>query len=82
MGQHGFLLENEWPLYVFDGALMILVMVGFFVWFPAQLQPSSRESMVELTSANSVEGERSTLTRVLERHPLAMLAARLGGGHT
>lgn len=77
MGQHGFLLEHEWPLYVFDGSLMILVMVGFFVWYPAQLQPSSRESMVELTSANSEEGARSSTGRVLQRHPLAMLAARL-----
>lgn len=59
MGQHGFLLEHEWPLYVFDGSLMILVMVGFFVWYPAQLQPSSRELMIELTSANSVEGGRT-----------------------
>lgn len=70
MGQQGFLLEHEWPLYVFDGSLMILVMVGFFIWYPAHLQPSSRESMVELMSANSVEGERSTARRVLERHPV------------
>ncbi|KAE8555470.1 hypothetical protein EYB25_000166 [Talaromyces marneffei] len=62
MGQHGFLLEHEWSLYVFDGSLMILVMVGFLVWYPAQLQPSSRESMIELTSANPVEGERRMAT--------------------
>lgn len=77
MGQHGFLLEHEWPLYVFDGSLMILVMVCFFVWYPAQLQPSSRESMIELTSAISVEDEPTTARGVLERHPLMVLRARL-----
>lgn len=43
MGQHGYLLEKEWPLYVFDGALMFVVMAAFFIWYPStQLQPNTR----------------------------------------
>ncbi|CAM1510928.1 Fc.00g084410.m01.CDS01 [Cosmosporella sp. VM-42] len=57
MGQDGYLFENEWPTYVFDGALMFLVMVAFYIWHPIKLQRSSRESMIELTSdaASSAE---------------------------
>lgn len=62
MGQHGYLLETEWPLYVFDGALMLLVMVCFYVWYPSQLQPSINESMIELTSDRGVSMEDSRPT--------------------
>ncbi|KAF7562355.1 hypothetical protein G7046_g1792 [Stylonectria norvegica] len=57
LGQDGYLIVNEWPFYVFDGALMFLVMAIFFIWYPDQLQPSTRDSMIELTSdrANSAE---------------------------
>ncbi|KAF2114333.1 RTA1 like protein-domain-containing protein [Lophiotrema nucula] len=51
MGQDGYLFEHEWTTYVFDGAPMLLVMIGFFIWYPSQLKRGSRESsdsMVEL----------------------------------
>ena len=62
MGQDGYLLTTEWPTYVFDGTLMLLVMVGFFIWYPSQLRPSTRDSMVELTSdeASCAEHGRAT----------------------
>lgn len=56
MGQDGYLLKNEWPTYVFDGALMLLVMIVFFIWYPSQLQTSVRESMIELTSDGATIG--------------------------
>jgi hypothetical protein len=35
MGQEGYLLGNEWTLYVFDGTLMWLATVIFFWRFPS-----------------------------------------------
>ncbi|KAL4863032.1 hypothetical protein BDV12DRAFT_202505 [Aspergillus spectabilis] len=37
MGNDGYLLQNEWPLYVFDAALMWLVMVVFGVRYPSDV---------------------------------------------
>lgn len=50
MGKGGYLLTNEWPVYVFDGVLMLIVMAVFLVWYPDQLQRGRTESMIELTS--------------------------------
>jgi len=50
MGQDGYLLSTEWPVYVFDGALMLLVMIAFYVWYPSQLRLGARDSIIELTS--------------------------------
>ncbi|KAF2271971.1 RTA1-domain-containing protein [Westerdykella ornata] len=38
MGQDSYLFENEWPVYVFDGVLMGLVMAAFWWWFPEGLE--------------------------------------------
>ena len=61
MGKDGYLLANEWPVYVFDGVLMLIVMVVFFIWYPSQLQRGSTESMIELTSD---EGDSEEQNRV------------------
>ncbi len=58
MGQDGYLLSTEWPTYVFDGALMLLVMIGFFIWYPSDLRPRSRDSMVELTTEGAMPAEQ------------------------
>ena len=39
MGKDGYLQQTEWPVYVFDAALMLLVMLGFLVWYPSELRP-------------------------------------------
>lgn len=44
MGHDGYLLSNEWTLYVFDAALMFAVMVIFAWQFPGQFQ---RKKVVE-----------------------------------
>ncbi|KAH7408796.1 RTA1 like protein-domain-containing protein [Phaeosphaeria sp. MPI-PUGE-AT-0046c] len=51
MGKGSYLFANEWPVYVFDGALMLVVMVVYYVWYPDQLviNVTGNESMVELT---------------------------------
>ena len=61
MGQDGYLMKNEWTTYVFDGALMLLVMVGFWVWYPSQLKLKATGEMIELRSdaAGSAGRERT-----------------------
>ena len=51
-GHDSYLFLNEWPVYVFDGALMLLVMISFYIWYPFQLQNEEigTESMIELTN--------------------------------
>ncbi|KAL4998977.1 RTA1 like protein [Aspergillus recurvatus] len=45
MGQKGYLLANEWPLFLFDAVPMVGVMVIWGVWHPGTIQqevPGSR----------------------------------------
>ncbi|KAL2859570.1 RTA1 like protein [Aspergillus pseudodeflectus] len=51
MGDDGYLLTHEWTLYVFDAALMWLVMVVFGVRYPGDISMYSRvsEDRVKLT---------------------------------
>lgn len=49
LGRDGYLMANEWPQYVFDGALMLIVMATFYFWHPANLIQTDRlHSNVEL----------------------------------
>ena len=66
MGQDGYLLVTEWPTYVFDGALMLLVMVGFFIWYPSQLRPGATDSMMELTADGPSSEEHGRTVKHLE----------------
>ncbi|KAJ4319315.1 hypothetical protein N0V84_006399 [Fusarium piperis] len=50
MDKKGYLQQHEWPTFTFDSVLMLLVMAAFYIWYPSNLQPKSRESMVELMS--------------------------------
>lgn len=36
MGYDGYLLQNEWPFYVFDAVPMLVLMIIFFVQYPGQ----------------------------------------------
>ncbi|KAH7009168.1 RTA1 like protein-domain-containing protein [Macrophomina phaseolina] len=38
MGQKGYLLANEWPLFVFDAVPMVSVMVIWGVWHPGTIR--------------------------------------------
>ena len=43
MGPEEYLLTHEWTLYVFDGVLMVAVMVIFYLWYPSEIgQPRRR----------------------------------------
>lgn len=37
MGSTGYLLQNEWPMYIFDSILMAAVMAVFFFRYPADI---------------------------------------------
>lgn len=50
MGKGSYLFAHEWPTYVFDGALMAVVMLGFAVRYPDLLARRKTESMIELRS--------------------------------
>lgn len=51
-GQNGYLLSNEWTLYVFDSVLMAAVMLIFIVWYPNNLRPS-HQSLLSTNSAGT-----------------------------
>jgi hypothetical protein len=63
MGQDSYFSENEWPTYVFDGSLMLLVMIAFLIWYPSQFDISGGDSMIELTTdgTSSVEHDRAVM---------------------
>jgi hypothetical protein len=44
MGYDGYLLAHEWSLYTFDSALMFLVTVIFYVYYPSELQRKDVDS--------------------------------------
>ncbi|CAK7203579.1 hypothetical protein SEUCBS139899_006314 [Sporothrix eucalyptigena] len=63
MGTDGYLQAHEWPVYSFDGGLMLIVMLVFFIWHPSTLRPAGgtdaieqRESMIELTGNETAFG--------------------------
>jgi len=53
MGQDGYLLRNEWTLYVFDGLLMWLVTVIFFWRYPSDIN-KSKDSDIEHVQLRSM----------------------------
>lgn len=48
MDKEGYLQQKEWPTFVFDSVLMLLVMVAFYMRYPENLQPHIRDSAIEL----------------------------------
>ncbi|KAH7322439.1 RTA1 like protein-domain-containing protein [Stachybotrys elegans] len=50
-GREGYLLQNEWPTLVFDGALMAITMVVFFFLHPSSFISPSAEDDIRLDSA-------------------------------
>jgi hypothetical protein len=59
-GQDGYLFKNEWPTYAFDGALMVLVMLGFVIWYPGKLVVATRESF-EMRLNSGASSDRTRL---------------------
>lgn len=38
LGNSGYLLMHEWPMYIFDSVPMAIVMVIFYIWYPSDLK--------------------------------------------
>ncbi|KAK4222593.1 RTA1 like protein-domain-containing protein [Podospora fimiseda] len=56
MGEDGYLLANEWPLYVFDSVLMLAVMGAFWMWHPNLLvREGGRERVRSQVSLEETE---------------------------
>jgi hypothetical protein len=49
MGTEAYLLAHEWPMYIFDAALMWIVQLIFLIWFPHHFKVPQQED-VELYS--------------------------------
>lgn len=49
-GHDSYLFKNEWPMYIFDGAPMLVTMAGFYIRYPPQLSRRATDSMIELVS--------------------------------
>lgn len=59
MGQDGYLLSNEWCVYVFDGVLMFLAVALFAARYPNRLYPRERaDSATELMDSVERRKER------------------------
>lgn len=58
-GRQGFLLAHEWPIYVFDAALMASTMGIFLAWYPTMIRPSAGhvEGGTELREAAKADVE-------------------------
>ncbi|KAK1143704.1 hypothetical protein N8T08_006104 [Aspergillus melleus] len=54
MGDDGYLLQNEWPLYVFDATLMWLVVVIFAIRYPGDVLNGSH--VHERVALNHLQG--------------------------
>ncbi|KAF5966574.1 Rtm1p-like protein [Fusarium bulbicola] len=48
MDKEGYLQQKEWPTFVFDSVLMLLVMLAFYVRYPDNLQVNPIDSAIEL----------------------------------
>ncbi|KEF61859.1 uncharacterized protein A1O9_03430 [Exophiala aquamarina CBS 119918] len=49
-GEDGYLLTNEWPMYVFDATLMLSVVAILLWWFPTLIRPRNAYMMDTLES--------------------------------
>ena len=64
MGTDGYLLSNEWPLYIFDAVPMLIVMVVFWRWFPIVMnQPTSWRSSVAMAHLNPLRSDAEDIPR-------------------
>jgi RTA1 like protein len=57
MGNDGYLLSNEWSLFVFDAVPMLAVMGIFWQWFPSTVKKDARWGSV--TSLSDLQAPRS-----------------------
>jgi hypothetical protein len=55
MGREGYLLSHEWPMYVFDSALMVVTAFVFAWWYPGTLVVSNGDRELEGKQYSPIE---------------------------
>jgi hypothetical protein len=48
MGNDGFLLRHEWPIYIFDAVLMVTVIIVYYLWYPTWFVPEKRGTELDV----------------------------------
>jgi hypothetical protein len=61
MGQDGYLLSSEWPMYIFDSLLMFAVMVIWGVWYPGKLNIQTQNCAADIVEMSSSEEGKQCL---------------------
>lgn len=51
-GSDGYLLSTEWPLYIFDGVLMLFTMSYFFWRYPSEIKLDGSQQGMQLRSVD------------------------------
>jgi hypothetical protein len=59
MESDGYLQSTEWPVYVFDGTLMLVTMGVFFWWYPGALKSGYVQPTAELANVAEAGGRRN-----------------------
>jgi hypothetical protein len=54
-GQDGYLLSTEWPIYVFDGVLMLFTMSWFYFRYPSEIRMQLSDPDTELASGGDYD---------------------------
>lgn len=68
MGQNGYLIAHEWPLYIFDGLLMVMVLTIAVWWHGSEIESVSRRSAKgskPMTFTVTSEDNRGRYTEVI-----------------
>ncbi|KAH7401287.1 RTA1 like protein-domain-containing protein [Pyrenochaeta sp. MPI-SDFR-AT-0127] len=64
MGEEGYLLANEWPIYVFDAALMVIVLAICSTWYVGDvLRKAEQDQRDRFVMMEQVDAERSNIIR-------------------
>ncbi|KAK5069278.1 hypothetical protein LTR64_008427 [Lithohypha guttulata] len=61
MGWSGYLLSTEWPLYVFDGLLMVLVLVVCIMWYHPEISKGNKKSAAAMRKQETSGPQTATV---------------------
>lgn len=79
MGWNNYLLVNEWPLYVFDGLLMVLVLTICIIWYNPEISKGNKKSAAATRrhEAHSLESGSGVFQGQTEEHTVKNESNRL-----
>jgi len=79
MGWNNYLLVHEWPLYVFDGLLMVLVLTICIIWYNPEISKGNKKSAAAARrhEAHSLESGNGAFQGQTEVHTVKNESNRL-----